>query len=1433
MRCGNCDHENRDGARFCENCGGALTTKTETSTARAVPQTVAEGRYRIDRMLGEGARKEVYAAHDTRLGRDVAVALIKADGLDDAGRRRIEREARAMARLGDHPNIVTVFDVGEEGDRPYIVSELMPGGSIADALMRRDDHRLPIDESLRVAEQVARALAHAHSHGVVHRDLKPANVWLASDGTARLGDFGLAVEVDRSRMTSEGMVIGTVAYLAPEQAVGRAPDSRSDLYALGASLYEVLTGRPPFLGDDAVSVISQHLNTAPVAPSWHNAAVTAPVEALVLALLAKDPSARPESADAVAAECRRLLEVASSPADGAVPAAASSPSVRAAAFGRFVGRADELQTLKTIFDESLSGRTRLVMVVGEPGIGKTRLVEEVGVYAAVRGAQVCWGHSYEGDLGAPYLPFVEALRAYVRDRTDDELRSQLSSGAPEVATLVSELRSRFPDLPLPVQLDGDAERLRLFEGVSSFLTNAAAARPLVLVLDDVHWADKPTLLLLQYLARNLRRDRVLILCTYRDVELDRTHPLADMIAALRREHLYDRVLLRGLDRDEVKTFIEAVGERETQDVFAATIHRETEGNPFFVGEILKHLAESGALKRVDGRWEGTAESVAAELPEGVREVIGRRLSLMGEECNRMLTVGAAMPGGFSLEVVARVLDADEDAVLDMLDTSLERQIVRERREQPGVYEFNHALIRQTLYSELSTPRRVRLHRQILAAMEALYAANIDAHLTELAYHAFQAAPGGDVAKAVEYATRAGVRATASAAHEEAARSYDLALQALELDDSASPHDRAELLLALGDARHHAGEAGTRSALSEAAEIGRAIDEASLLARAAIIYSSLRFTTSGADAFLIDLLEEAVARRADLDDAMRALVLSRLANQIAFLDAERHLALADEAVEAGRASGDPAALAAALASRGYVTRGRQGDLVYRETYLEVARLAALAEDLDLEVASHATLVISALFTGDRDFLDQEVATHHRLAERSRSPAVMFVDGMMRASLAAIEGRYGETEALSMEALGIARRTQDRTNVQTVGATLFPMLRELGRSAELEKPTRRVVEELPTVMVWRAGLALVLCDEGKLDEAASHVEEIARNGFSSVSDDVLQTFTFAQLAEVIFALGDRVLAGTLIERLKDRADNAALVGFTAYHGAVSRYLGLLALTLGELDQAIEYQRRALAMHERMRARPWIARSQYDLASALLERGQAGDREEALGLLNDALDRANSIGQTKLVNEVLTAKLGLQGIASGSSVMLSIDAVAAGVSIDRPDLRRHAASDGTVAVLFSDIEGYTELNERLGDARTQQLLHAHDDIVRKAVADHGGTVVKSQGDGYMIVFSSPSGALGCAVALQRDNDVHDFGADAGPIRVRIGLHTGEVIREGDDFFGRTVILAARIAGQAAGGEILISDAMVNHSGAVKDSRAVSLKGFSGDHRVHTIEW
>ena len=1424
MRCEACGNENPFGARFCYACGTAIEAiTTETSD----PTSVAAGRYVIGHLVGEGARKRVFAATDTRLGRDVAVAVVKMEGLDDAGRKRIEREARAMALLGDHPHIVTVHDVGEEADAPYIVSQLMSGGSLADLLAKAPDHRLSVEESLRMGIQVGRALAHAHSHSVVHRDLKPANIWLDANGTILLGDFGLAATTDHSRLTAEGLVVGTVAYLAPEQAVGRTADARSDLYSFGAVLYELLCGRPPFLGDDAVAVISQHLNTAPVAPAWHNASVPAELDSLVQRLLAKDPDERPASAVAVIEELERIAKAPTEPPMTPTPVTSRlMPMTR-----RLVGRTAELAQLTVAFDEAVSGRGCLMMIVGEPGIGKTRLAEELAVYASVRGAAVCWGHCYEGELAMPYLPFVEALRTYVRDRPDDELRAELSGGAPEVATLVSELRERFSDLPASPELGGDAERMRLFEGITTFLRNASSDRPIVLLLDDLHWADKPTLLMLQYLARNLRHERVLLVGTYRDVELDRAHPLSDAVASLRHEHLYQRVLLRGLSADDVKALIDAIDDQDSPLAFAETIHKETEGNPFFVAEILRHLVETGAISKVEGTWVGNPETIAENLPEGVREVIGRRLGRLTGDCNRMLTVASAMPGGFSVEVIADVLSIDEDQTLDVLDEALAAQVLRERREERGTYEFSHALIRQTLYAELSTPRRVRLHRQIASALETRHGGEAD--LGELAYHCFQSAPGGDVPKAIDYATRAAERARAQAAHEETARFYDMAIQALELAEDPDTERRAELLLAFGAACDRAGDTERAApALAQATRLARTLDDPRFFARVALASAGVRWGGGIHEPEVVAILEEAAAGLGDTDDALLARVLARAARLHAFIDQERLVDLANEAVTVARRAGDPRSLARALSAWTLTVTGPGRGEQLGQTRTEIGRLAEEAGDIDLAIDNHASLVLAAEAQGDRALLDTALTNLVRLASESRSPYFMALAASNQGSVAALEGRFADAERFAAEVLEHGHRLHDPVLVNNVGAMLFPVWRELGRVGEFESATRKAIEESPGAVAYRSGLALLLCDIGKRDEAAEHLDILGRDNFSGIPDDVTRTFNLCELAEVAASLSDAARAEQLLHVLRPLAGTAPLIGGLAYHGAVDRYLGLLELTLGRHDAAVVDLENALAIHEDMRARPWSARTRYDLARVLLARGASGDRQRAVMLLNDALEAANIIGMPRLVEETLAAKLDLQGVAS-SSPQASIDVVSASVSLERPDLSSHAAHDGRVTIVFSDIEGYSVLTERLGDAHSQALLRDHHAIVRSVVKAHRGIEVKSQGDGFMLAFGDPRDAVSCAVAIQQEMEVHDFGTEL--VRLRIGIHAGEVIREADDFYGRTVIVAARVADSARGGEVLITPEVHKalHDQAVTEGRQIALKGLSGSQTVHGVIW
>ena len=637
-----------------DDAGSPSATAKSDDPSQAVPTSFANGRYAVKRFLGEGGKKKVYLAHDTLLDRDVAFALIKTEGLDDIGRDRITREAQAMGRLGAHPHIVSVFDLGEEAGQPYIVTELMGGGDVEGVIEKAPDHRPAMERTLEIGTQVCRGLEFAHSHGIVHRDLKPGNVWLTADGVAKIGDFGLAVALDKSRLTQAGMMVGTVSYMPPEQAMGGEVMPRSDLYSLGAMLYEMVTGRPPFVGDESVAIITQHLNTAPVVPSWHNAAVPPALEALILRLLEKDPAKRPGAAS----EVREALEAVQ-------PSALSAITVRPDAevfatatpenpmYGRsFVGRETELRQLQNAYDAAVSGRGSLAMVVGEPGIGKTSLCEQLATYATIRGGKTLTGHCYEeGSLSVPYLPFVEAMRSYVLAREPEGLRTDLGSGAGEVARLVSEVRDRV-QVELPGSGAPEDDRWRLLQATSSFLRNAAAVQPLVIILEDLHDADRGTLDLLVHLSRNLDGVRLLIVGTYRDVEVDRSHPLSATLAELRRAANFLRVPVRGLTAEEVQRMMASISQQEVPWPMAELVHRQTEGNPLFVQEMLRYLVEEGLVQRRDGALRRVGEeTLAGRIPEGLRDVIGKRLSRLSPECNRLLAIAAVIGRDFDLETL--------------------------------------------------------------------------------------------------------------------------------------------------------------------------------------------------------------------------------------------------------------------------------------------------------------------------------------------------------------------------------------------------------------------------------------------------------------------------------------------------------------------------------------------------------------------------------------------------------------------------------------------------------------------------------------------------------------------------------------------------------------------------------------------------------------
>src|SRR3954453_16864963 len=864
--CPTCGRGNPLGSRFCRGCDDELGPSAEAGADGPTPKRLGDGRYVVERFLGEGGRKRVYLAHDTALDRDVALAIVKTAGLDKSGRLRVRSEAQPMARLGDPPHVVTVHDIGEERGEPYIVSQYMAGGAVENLLEQAPDRRLDIATTLRVARGICAALEHAHRSGIVHRDLKPANVWLTADGTAKLGDFGLAFSLDKSRVTRTGAIVGTAAYMAPEQALGHPPDAQSDLYSLGAMLYEMVTGRAPFVGDDVVSVISQHANAEPVAPSWHAEGVPEELERLILDLLEKAPDKRPQGAAAVA---DRLDEVAAAVARGAHERPRSGRVSRGEGLATsvFVGREREVGKLRGGVEGALGGHGKLRMVVGEPGIGKTRTAEELVTYARLRGARVLIGRSYEAEGAPAYWPWLQMARSFVEDGDADHLHELLGAGAADIARVMPELSELMPDLEPQHSLEPEQARFRFFDAVTTFMRNVAAEQPLVLLLDDLHWADAPSLRLLQFLARELSDSSILVVGTYRDVELGRRHPLSQALADLSRQGLVERVMLRGLSEQEVARFIEVTASIDPPGSLVRAIHEETEGNPFFVSEIVNLLAAEGELDDPSGLSEWTLT-----IPQGVREVIGRRLDRLSDDCNRVLSIASVIGREFSVDVLERVADVPRDRTLELLEEAEGERIVDQGAQPSLRFSFSHALVREALYEELGVTQRVRLHRRIAKVIEEICGEDRQPHLEELAHHSLEAQ---ELDRAIEYSEAAAHRAVEVMAFEEGAELYGKALQALELRNQTPARRHVELMVALGMSQARAGDGRrARGTFTRAADVARELGEHELFA-ASVVGLSQWIEIGTIDDEVTERIEEALSNLDPSDSALRARLLVRL------------------------------------------------------------------------------------------------------------------------------------------------------------------------------------------------------------------------------------------------------------------------------------------------------------------------------------------------------------------------------------------------------------------------------------------------------------------------------------------------------------------------------------------------------------------------------
>jgi len=1210
------DPENADAATYLRAATAdaaapaATAPSSPPTTQQPQPAAFADGRYVVRRFLGEGGKKKVYLAHDARLDRDVAFALIKTEGLDEAARERITREAHAMGRLGNHPNIVTVYDIGEENGQPFLVLPVLEGGDVEGLIEKAEEHKLPLDEVVRIGVDTCEGLEFLHAKGIIHRDVKPGNTWLTREGRAMIGDFGLAVAVDRSRLTQAGMMVGTVSYMPPEQAMGGEITPRSDLYALGAMLYEMVCGRPPFVGDESVAIIGQHLNTPPVAPTWHRPDCPPALETLILRLLEKDPQKRPASAG----EVRDALRAVDVGAHGRAPLPGTSsetpqPSTNDPLYRTvFVGREAELKQLQQAFDAAMSGQGGLVMVVGEPGIGKTAICQQLATYVSLRGGRTLVGHCYEeGSLSLPYLAFVEAMRTYVLARDPDGLKTDLGSGAADVARIVSEVRDRV-SIDLRDAFDPEDDRWRLLQSVTSFLRNAASVQPLVIILEDLHWADRGTLDLLQHVARNLQGARLVVVGTYRDVEVDRSHPLSGAVAELRRSGTFLRVPLRGLTVDEVHRMYESLRGNEVPWAQAEAVHRQTEGNPLFVQEVLRYLVEEGIVVREGARY--VAQTPGDGVPEGLRDVIGRRLSHLDDKTNTVLTIASVIGRDFRLDVLQKVAGLSEEELYTALEEASERAIVEQVQSTAGVaFRFTHAMFRTLLYEEIFAPRRIRLHQQVGRALEEIHARRLEEHASELAEHFTQSTEAADLEKAVRYGELAARRALGVFAYGEAVRHLEQALRAQEVLDPDNKAKRCDLLLTYAQATTYVGN--SRATLDKIApEALRLAEELNDAERASLACREGFGALSATGAVPIYGTPQAAAwieageRYAKPDSA--ALVHLHVAKAYRLgVTQQQELAREEfrKAQALSRKLNDPGLIwhADVAAATGL---NRPSDAA-EQLELNLDLLHRSPEGATVGILGQVYMMASGQFLILGHMKESEEARSRlaELATRTRAPHLHLLNLVAQAVVLIGQGRFSEFMELDEQLKALLTEDQGEfANMWRAGALVMARV-YLGEYSDLPQPPE-ALQRVPGNLV-----GILSLDRAS---AAARIDQLV-GMISSRRTEEWPAFLVLTLAITAVAAGHA--AGCRLVQQYYSGHGLRTNGGIFGPQCIPRILGDCARILNEPEQAREQYAEALTICDEMGLRPEKALARLGLAEVLLEH-YPDERDAAIEHLDFAI-------------------------------------------------------------------------------------------------------------------------------------------------------------------------------------------------------------------------
>ncbi len=1381
----------------------------------AFPHPGRPGRFAHPRFLGSGLHKDVWSAHDTLFDRPVAVVRVRTEeGLTRARDRTFE-EIRAIGRIGAHPNLVGLHEVTEGDDEIILIEEFMVGGTLAGLLDRAPGRVLAIDEAVRIAVGLCHALAAVHSHGFIHADVKPRNVFLDAAGIPRLGDFGSALSSDRRAALREIGIVGTALYLAPELALGEETGPWTDLYSLGAVLYEMVAGRPPFRGDDATRVIAQHIRDTPVAPSWLNDACPAAVEDVILRLLAKGPGQRFASAGVVA----ETLEAAiNHPALSSMLTARQreKPLERLAA-GAFVGRLRESKALEEFYERAERGNGSAILVAGDAGMGKSRLVEQLTVLAKVRGGQVFLGRSRETPGAPAYWPWIEVGTAFVAEAGHEPI-SEAGDSARELVRMFGALRVALPDLPPPDEDSRDPvqARMQLFAAYGTLVAAAASRGPTLIVLEDLHAADDASVALLDYLVQRLGALRILIVATYRPDHGGEPGTVRDIQRIARRADHVTLLTLAALSETEVGDYLEEAAGLVPPRHVVAEIWGRTDGNPFFVVEVVKYLAESGQL----------FSTQRIRLPESISTALGLRVEKLSAPAASLLRDASVFGREFrstQLAALEESSEADIDALL--LEASRARMI--EAMTEPGHFRFVHALMRDALLGQLDAGTLSDLHGRAGRVLEAAWGGHTEARASRLAEHFFAACePDGRYRPAaIRYSEIAARQARDSFSWSEAARHYRRCVQLLEGSDDLQ--ELARTLEAHGVCARNGGHirpawTSLTRAIDYYADAGDAISVArtTLTAvaipseeRASLVSRALDLIGDEAPEFEGLLLTHrlrlrglASPERQRLEERLRRLVLAE--PEAGFVPHARALA-ASRALESGELTA-----AASLAERAFTELNAAGER---------------------EAAVVALLVSAMAWTqlGDLDKARDGYANVMRQAAGARLHYMTGVCAMALAGLHRMRCEFEEYEQM------LSLIPADNWTRQIFAAERAEHAGDSEKCAALLPSASVAAGVVEWQMILHGSRARMLFNAfgplaAQLD--FGHLQRTIHELTADSDESLAEAITSATPVETAIGLADECF----IALAKDEEIEQMYGRLMAHHWMrtagdfrqLDRIRGALALRLGREGEAAAHFQAGLDWCERERCPIEAGRCLQGLAETAR---RAGDGAGALAFLNRAALSFAGYETQLFLGQVVAEKLRLQG-ALGRDPESSIDlADVAGPPLLAASLGRGGISD--VTIVFTDIDESTPLTERLGDAAWVGLLRAHNAIVRAELVRFGGREIKTIGDAFMLAFESPVAALHFSASLQRALAARNTAAET-PIRVAIGVHTGRAVNERGDFIGLDVVVASRLCSSCEPDEILatadVRDAVRAFTEFRFESRGtLALKGVSAPQAVFAISW